>query len=59
MLVKMLVSRAGPGGASAGDEIEVSTDEAQRMIERGQCQPVRTKRPERAVARKKAEKASR
>jgi hypothetical protein len=53
MLVKMLVSRSGAGGASnAGDEIEVDTAEAERMIAAGQAVPVRKARkgkPEKAV----------
>jgi hypothetical protein len=42
MKVKLLVSRAGADGAFApGDEIEVGTAEAGRMIEAGQAVPVR------------------
>ena len=41
MKVKLLVSRSGTEGAfSPGDEIEVSGDEAKRMIEAGQAAPV-------------------
>lgn len=51
MKVKLLTSRSGPAGASnAGDEIEVPADEAKRMIEAGQAEPVRSgKKPEKAV----------
>lgn len=59
MKVKLLVSRAGPAGAqNAGDEIEVSADEAQRMVSAGQCEIIRAKKPEKAVARRKSEKAA-
>lgn len=44
--VKLLVSRSGPDGSFApGDEIEVSANEAKRMIERGQAEPVRNAAP--------------
>lgn len=39
--VKLLVSRAGPGfSQSPGDVVEVSDDEALRMAEAGQCEPI-------------------
>lgn len=38
--VKLLVSRSGPAGTNnAGDTIDVSKDEAARMIEAGQAVP--------------------
>ena len=59
MKVKLLVSRSGPAGAqNVGDEIDVSDDEGKRMIEAGQCQPVRGATPEKAVKRSPSEKAS-
>lgn len=53
MKVKLLVSRSGADGAfSPGDEIEVSADEAKRMIEAGQASPVASSaEPEKAVKR--------
>ena len=53
MKIKLLVSRSGVDGAfSPGDEIEVTNDEAKRMIEAGQAVPVRTSaEPERAIKR--------
>ena len=60
MLVKLLVSRSGADGAfNRGQEIEVSEAEAARMIEAGQCEPVRAEKRETAVARPRAEKAAR
>lgn len=59
MKVKLLVSRSGAMGAqNAGEEVEVTTDEAARMIAAGQAEPVRSKSPEKAVKRRKAEKAT-
>lgn len=53
MKIKLLVSRAGPGGAySVGDEIDVSDAEAKRMFEAvpPQAIPVRHgAEPERAT----------
>lgn len=61
--IKLLISRGGDGFVqNAGDEIDVGTDEAQRMIAAGQALPVRqAPPPEKAVARrgKSAEKAAR
>lgn len=56
MKVELLVSRTG--GQNRGDEIEVSADEGKRMIEKGHAMPVRSKKPETATKKKKAEKAS-
>jgi hypothetical protein len=51
MKVKMLVSRSGADGAFApGDVIDVPADEGQRMIKAGQCELVRSRKVERAVA---------
>lgn len=60
MKVKLLTPRAAATGSeNRGDIVEVSDDEAVRMIESGQAEPVRaTKAPEKAVKRSKAEKAS-
>lgn len=59
MKVKLLVSRCGPAGAeNRGDVIDVSPEEAERMIEAGQCELVRTASAERAVPKSKAEKAA-
>lgn len=52
MKVKLLVSRCGPGAASAGDIIDVSDEEAKRMFEAmpPQAEPVReTRKAEKAV----------
>lgn len=46
MLVRLLVSRAGPTGGNAGEEITVANAEAIRMIEAGQAVPVREQRVE-------------
>ena len=59
MKVKLLIARASADGAqNRGDEVEVSADEAKRMIEAGQAEPVRSAKPEKAVSRAKPEKAS-
>lgn len=59
MKIKLLVSRSGPDGAfNAGDEIDVETEEAGRMIGAGQAEPVREAKVERAVSKAKPEKAS-
>jgi hypothetical protein len=56
--VRLLVSRAGPDLAqSAGDVVAVSAEEAERMVAAGQCEIVRTATPEKAIARRRAEKA--
>ena len=59
MLIRLLVSRAGPSGVqSRGEEIDVEQAEAVRMIDAGQALPVRAApRPEKAVSRTKREKA--
>jgi hypothetical protein len=58
MKIKLLVSRASATGAqNRGDEIEVSSDEAKRMIEAGQAEPIRQGKPlERAVRSSKSKK---
>lgn len=61
MKVKLLVSRTGADGAqNAGDEIEVSTDEATRMLNANppQATPVRAAKPETTARKPKAEKAA-
>lgn len=58
MRVKLLVSRVGDDFVQTrGDEIDVSADEGQRMIEAGQAELVRAAGPERAVQAAKTEKA--
>ena len=51
MKIKLLVSRAGVDGAqNRGDIIDVSNDEAVRMIEADQAEPIREVRaPEKAT----------
>lgn len=59
MKVKLLVSRVGMAGAQdRGDVIEVPADEGRRMVAAGQAEVVRSKEPERAVRKSKAEKAA-
>ncbi len=59
MKVKLLVSRSGPDGAqNAGDEIDVSGEEAKRMVGAGQAELIRSKKVEKAVASPKVEKAA-
>lgn len=59
MKIKLLVSRAGSDfSQSVGDEIDVADDEAIRLIEAGQAEPVRGAPVERAVKPAKGEKAA-
>lgn len=59
MKVKLLVSRSGVDGAkNAGDIIDVSADEGQRMIDAGQAEIVRAAAPEKATKRAKLERAA-
>ena len=52
MKVKLLVSRAGVGFAqNIGDTIEVGKDEAKRLLESGQAEPVAEKRASKAEKR--------
>ena len=56
---KLYVSRSGADGAfSAGDVIEVGPEEASRMAMAGQGEIVRENKPERAVRKPRAEKAT-
>lgn len=56
MKVKLLIPRCGPGIAdNIGDVVEVTADEAKRMIEAGQARPVKT--TERAVKKGAVETA--
>lgn len=55
MKVRLLVARAVV--QQPGDEIEVPADEGRRMISLGQAQPVRRRKPERAVPDRQSEKA--
>jgi len=57
--VKLLTSLASARSVySAGDEYECSADEAQRLIDKGFAETVRTKPVEKAVRRSKPEKAA-
>ena len=59
MKIKLLISRAGADfSQNAGDVIEVSADEGQRMIDAGQAELMREAKIERAVAKAKVEKAT-
>ena len=50
MNIKLLVSRASATGSqNRGDVIDVSNEEAKRMIEAGQAEPVRSVEPEKAI----------
>lgn len=51
MKVRLLTNRAGVDfSQSIGQEIDVSDDEAQRLIASGQAEPVREKRVERTTS---------
>jgi len=59
MKVKLLISRATVNGAEDRDKvIDVSDAEAIRMIEAGQAEAVRSKPVEKAVPKRRVEKAS-
>lgn len=59
MRVMLKVSRAGPDGAqNAGDEIDVSDDEAKRLFEAGQAEPVRKRTAEKAAKKPAGERAA-
>ena len=59
MKIELLVPRTGVGfSQNRGEIIDVSDNEAARMIEKGQAKPVREQKSERAVKKTKAEKAS-
>ena len=60
MQVKLLIARAtAKGSQNRGDIVEVSDNEAVRMIEAKQAEPVRVgSAPENATKRTKHEKAS-
>ena len=58
MQVRLLTARASALGAQdRGAVVEVTAEEAARMIETGQAEPVRMAAPEKAVRRAKTEKA--
>jgi hypothetical protein len=60
MKIKLLISRADATGAqNRGDVVDVSPEEAKRMVDAGQAEIVRSAAPEKAVKRSKAEKAVR
>ena len=59
MRIKLLTSRAtATGSENRGDVISVDAEEGQRMIDAGQAEIVRASKPEKAVKRSKAEKAT-
>lgn len=59
MQVKLLMSRATlTASQNRGEVIEVTPDEAQRMVAAEQAEIVRSAKPEKAVSRAKPEKAS-
>ena len=59
MKIKMLTSMSGPDvQRRRGDELEVSADEAGRLIEAGFAEPVRGEPREKAVSRAPREKAA-
>lgn len=59
MKIELLTARAtATGSENRGDVIDVSKEEAIRMIEAGQAMPVRSVATEKAVRRTKAEKAA-
>lgn len=58
MRIKLLVSRSGADGAqNRGDEIDIDSDEAIRLIAAGQAEAVRESQVETAVSKAKPEKA--
>lgn len=58
MQVRLLVSRATASGPqNIGDVLEVPEAEAVRMVAAGQAEAVRAKKPQRATAKVKPEKA--
>lgn len=58
MLVRLLVPRATlEGPQDIGDEIEVTDAEAIRMFAAEQAEPVRAIMPEKAISRRKSQKA--
>lgn len=58
MKIKLLTSRAGIGESqNVGDEIDVPDEEAIRMIDAGQAEPVRSAAKKTAVKKSKTEKA--
>lgn len=60
MKIELLTARASAGGSqNRGDVIDVSEDEAKRLIEAGHALPVRSAaKPETATPKRKAERAS-
>lgn len=59
MKVKLLVPRATATGAeNRGDIVDVSADEAARMIESGTAELVRAVKAEKAVSKRRSEKAA-
>lgn len=58
MKIKLLVSRAtATGSENRGDVIDIDSAEAQRMIDAGQAEIVRSAKPEHATTKPKSEKA--
>lgn len=59
MKIRMLTSMSGPDvQRRRGDELEMSTDEAGRLIEAGFAEPVRSEPREKAMSRAPREKAA-
>ena len=59
MKVELTISRAGFDFVqNAGDQVEVSNEEAKRMIDNGSAIPVRAAKVEKATKSTKREKAS-
>ena len=57
MQIKLLVSRAGIDfSQNIGQILDLPNDEAIRLIEAGQAEPVKEQEPEKATAFKKAPK---
>lgn len=58
MKIKMLTSMSGPATQfNRGDEVEVDSAEAERLIEAGFAEPVRSVANEKAVKQPASEKA--
>ena len=59
MKIKLLVSRAGPGGVqNRGDIVDVDKDEATRLVDREMAEYVRSAKSETASKKQKTEKAT-
>jgi len=56
MKVTLLTWRTG--GGQPGDVLDLSVEEARKLIERGSAEPVRARKTERAVKAARAERAA-